>query len=483
LAAGRILGYIQKRKTPTVPAAVARGRHGRESPQLGLGRPACSWALARSGRRWLAVGRPFSRTCAWCGYTRRHGTTAGHGRLTVIGAAFGCSSGQRNPRTAERRRRGSSTSSGQRGRGWWCPGEQRRCQRPRPADVAGVAGAAGAGQPDGGASGGGAGGTAAAQRRHRRPGSGEAAAAAGRMAEAQVAPRTRRCWQRWCQRQGRSEWHGQQERGGGRRQRWCRRRERRGWRRGWRWHLVRVGRGFRRDVREHHAALARLGRRHLSDSGFSDDGAFLRGRDVTPPKAYRASAAARAPRLADGRVLLALAEHIHRDLFAVSADPAGGATRCCALPRRSYRRDHRPTERGSARFATVSRSGRPRRLRRWAARKPTVRRRRDADPWLRAKTPPPRTLLLADHSRHGAAAHNNVYIHHHRKGVMDSDNNVPPGWRSITAASHRQRRDAAHEFGVDGRGDTSELSGKPFYAYAGGVWQASARSSRRHYRP
>src|SRR2546421_396067 len=70
--------------------------------------------------------------------------------------------------------------------------------------------------------------------------------------------------------------------------------------------------------------------------------------------------------------------------------------------------------------------------------------------------------------------HNNTWIHHHRKVVIDSDNNVPP-WMQIFDG-HRFVVSGGRPimmFALDGRGQGTELTGKPFLSYSEGVWQPS----------
>ena len=212
------------------------------------------------------------------------------------------------------------------------------------------------------------------------------------------------------------------------------------------------------------------------DSGFSDDGAFFRARKVTPPKAYRASAA-----FGEGGWLTVEAytraqTTSFASLFAVVADPAGGANKVLKLasPAHTDATIVRPTDALPARYRISLRVG-------YA----DFGDGRDgtngydggetAEPWL------PDEDATAENGFYWLTIldtvprpHNNVYIHHHRKVVMDSDNNYPP-WMEIWNGT---RFVASGEmplmmFGLDGGGDGSELSGKPFFSYAAGTWQPS----------
>jgi hypothetical protein len=70
--------------------------------------------------------------------------------------------------------------------------------------------------------------------------------------------------------------------------------------------------------------------------------------------------------------------------------------------------------------------------------------------------------------------HNGVFIHHHRKVVIDSDNHHPP-WMEIYDGSQFVES-GVHPvmmFAVDGTGTGDELTGKPFISYSAGNWQPS----------
>ncbi len=70
--------------------------------------------------------------------------------------------------------------------------------------------------------------------------------------------------------------------------------------------------------------------------------------------------------------------------------------------------------------------------------------------------------------------HNNVWIHHHRKVVIDSDNHYPPWmeiWNGQRFVSSGER--PVMMFAIDGRGTGWETSGKPFLSYSAGTWQPS----------
>jgi hypothetical protein len=71
---------------------------------------------------------------------------------------------------------------------------------------------------------------------------------------------------------------------------------------------------------------------------------------------------------------------------------------------------------------------------------------------------------------------NNVWLHHHRKVVIDSDNHYPP-WMQIWNGSRfvDSGRHPVMLFVVDGRRAGKPRTGKPFISYSAGAWQPSGR--------
>jgi hypothetical protein len=70
--------------------------------------------------------------------------------------------------------------------------------------------------------------------------------------------------------------------------------------------------------------------------------------------------------------------------------------------------------------------------------------------------------------------HNNVWIHHHRKVVLDSDNNVPP-WMEMFdgSAFHLDGQRPLMMIALDGSKDADDRAGPPFLSYSAGAWQPS----------
>ncbi|MGE5788273.1 MAG: hypothetical protein ACM3ZE_26995 [Myxococcales bacterium] len=70
--------------------------------------------------------------------------------------------------------------------------------------------------------------------------------------------------------------------------------------------------------------------------------------------------------------------------------------------------------------------------------------------------------------------HNNIWIHHHRKVVLDTDNNYP-SWMEVFNGSKfvESGEHPLMMFALDGRGKGKPNIGKPFIPYSAGNWQPS----------
>jgi hypothetical protein len=224
------------------------------------------------------------------------------------------------------------------------------------------------------------------------------------------------------------------------------------------------------------------------DTGFSDDGAFFRGRGVVPPAAYRATA----PFGQSGWLTVESYSRAQTTsiatLFSVTADPAGGGNKVLRLasPAHTDATVVRPTQALPDRYRVSLRVG-------YASFGDGLDSGNNgydggetAGPWLAGEDATAENgfywLTILDTV---PRPHNNVYIHHHRKVVLDSDNNVPP-WMEIWNGSSfiDSGEMPLMIIGVDGRGRTNELSGKPFFSYANSAWQSSgAIRAVNSYRP
>jgi hypothetical protein len=213
------------------------------------------------------------------------------------------------------------------------------------------------------------------------------------------------------------------------------------------------------------------------DGPHSDDGTFFTARGVSPPRdAYRAT-------LPFGqRGWLTLESYSRsnetplRELAAVVDDPAGGANRVLRLrsPRHTDATVVRPSSPLPRRYRVSLRVGyadfgdgspegtngydggetaEP-----WSPRDATQQ---NGFYWLAITDAPPRP-------------HNNVWIHHHRKLVVDSDNHHPPWMEIFDGARFEPGGDfPVMLFALDGAGRTHPRNGKPFLSWSDGRVQPS----------
>lgn len=98
----------------------------------------------------------------------------------------------------------------------------------------------------------------------------------------------------------------------------------------------------------------------------------------------------------------------------------------------------------------------------------------DLGPWLKAKASKGNGYYWLAILDAPPRPHNSVYIHHHRKVVVDSDNHYPV-WMEIFDGEKfvPSGRHPIMMFALDGRGYTHPLVGKPFLSYSAGRWQPS----------
>jgi len=213
------------------------------------------------------------------------------------------------------------------------------------------------------------------------------------------------------------------------------------------------------------------------DTGFSDNGAFFRGRGVTPPTAYRASA----PFSQSGWLTVESYSRAQTtsiaSLFSVATDPAGGTNKVLriASPTHTDATIVRPTQALPDRYRVSLRVGHASAGDGLASGNNGYDGGETAGPWLQDEDATAENgfywLTILDTV---PRPHNNVYIHHHRKVVMDSDNNVPP-WTEIWNGTRfiDSGEMPVMMIAIDGRGNASELSGKPLLTYANDTWQPS----------
>ncbi len=214
----------------------------------------------------------------------------------------------------------------------------------------------------------------------------------------------------------------------------------------------------------------------LPDDGpFADNGQFFRGQGIHPPLAYRLSR----PFGKDGWLTL---ESYTREpqaplnqLAFLGADPANPVNRVLRIrsPRHTDATIVRPTAALPLRYRVTVRVG-------YADFGDGLGGNNGyhgdelAEPWRQGSA-------TTDNGYYWLAIldaiprpHNNVYIHHHRKIVVDSDNHYPPWMEIWNGRSFVQSgRHPIMMFALDGSASTDAWIGKPFISYSAGQWQSS----------
>ena len=213
------------------------------------------------------------------------------------------------------------------------------------------------------------------------------------------------------------------------------------------------------------------------DEGFSDDGAFFRDLGVLPPVAFRASS----PFGRDGWLSV---ESYSRskttklgDLFKVTADPGGGTNKVLRVssPVHTDATVVRPSHALPERYRISLRVG----YAQFGDGLPGLNGYTGgelAEPWLSEDATTENGFYWLTILDSVPRPHNNVWIHHHRKVVMDSDNNIPT-WMEIYNGSSfvPSGERPLMMIGINGSGGDHDLYGKPFYSYAADTWQTSGR--------
>lgn len=212
------------------------------------------------------------------------------------------------------------------------------------------------------------------------------------------------------------------------------------------------------------------------DGPFSDHGLFFQGEGVTPPSAFRATQTIGK----DGWLTVesytrSASTQLVGGLLSVVADPAGGGNKVLRLrsiahtdatvlrPTQALPPRYRVTVRvgyasfgtgaGNNGYSSGNESAGP-----W---RPGTAISDNGFYWLAVLDAPPRP-------------HNNVWIHHHRKVVIDSDNHYPP-WMEVWNGSTFVNS-GVHPvmmFALDGASTPSPWVGHDFISWSAGAWQPS----------
>ena len=214
------------------------------------------------------------------------------------------------------------------------------------------------------------------------------------------------------------------------------------------------------------------------DGPFSDNGAFFQQDAITPPQAFRATAAFGADAWLTVESYSRSSATAFASLAAIEADPGAAANKVLriASPAHTDATVVRPTQPlpdsyrvslrvGFAAFGDGKDGG-----------KNGYNDDEEAEPWVSGSAIPENGFYWLTILDAPPRPHNNVWIHHHRKVVIDSDNHYPP-WMEIWDGGSFVASGAqpVMVFAVDGRGQGQELSGKPFLSYSAGAWQPSGK--------
>ncbi|MGM0577612.1 MAG: hypothetical protein ACQEXJ_17940 [Myxococcota bacterium] len=211
------------------------------------------------------------------------------------------------------------------------------------------------------------------------------------------------------------------------------------------------------------------------DGPFSDAGTYFTEQGVTPPDAWRITEP-----FGDGDWLVAesysrSSETAFGDLLSVVPDPEGGGNQVLRLasPAHTDATVIRPSEALPARYRISLRVGHAS-FGDGLAGDNGYDGGESAEPWGAPDATGENGFywlaILDDIPR----PHNNVWIHHHRKVVIDSDNNQA-AWTRVW--NGEDFVDSGHHpvmmFALDGLGASDVGIGKPFIPYAAGQWQPS----------
>jgi hypothetical protein len=216
---------------------------------------------------------------------------------------------------------------------------------------------------------------------------------------------------------------------------------------------------------------------HPDGDPFSDGGAYFRARGITPPPGFRLSA----PLGKDGWLRVESYTRSEatafRDLLAVVPDPGGASNRVLRL------RSPAHTD------ATVLRSSQPLPQRYRVSLSvgfadfgdglPGSSNGYDggerAEPWRDTSATDQNGFYWLAILDTAPLPRNNIWIHHHRKVVIDSDNHYPP-WMEIWDGEEfiRSGERPIMMLGVDGQGAVARVeNGKPFLSWSAGRVQPS----------
>ncbi|HEU4407317.1 MAG TPA: hypothetical protein VFS43_18760 [Polyangiaceae bacterium] len=213
------------------------------------------------------------------------------------------------------------------------------------------------------------------------------------------------------------------------------------------------------------------------DGPHADAGSYFRARGVAPPRpAYRASL----PFGARGWLTLESYGRTDatplRELAAVVPDPAGGANRALRLrsPAHSDGTVVRPSAPLPRRYRVSLRVGYAEFGDGLAGGPNGYDGGETAEPWSTKDATEQNGFYWLAITDAPTRPHNNVWVHHHRKVVVDTDNHHPPWMEIFDGARFEPGGDRpVMLFALDGAGRTHPRNGKPFLSWSAGRVQPS----------
>jgi hypothetical protein len=210
------------------------------------------------------------------------------------------------------------------------------------------------------------------------------------------------------------------------------------------------------------------------DGPFSDNSSYFRNKGIVPPKAFRATVPFGAGNWLTAEAYTRTANALFAERFAVVPDPANPQNHVLriASPLHTDATVVRPSQQLPAKYRVSLRVG-------FADFGDGVspngyKGGETAEPWLPGDATGQNGFYWLTILDAVPRPHNNVWIHHHRKVVLDSDNNVPP-WMEMWdgTAFHLDGRRPLMMIALDGTQPEDDLTGPPFLSYSAGRWQPS----------
>jgi hypothetical protein len=215
---------------------------------------------------------------------------------------------------------------------------------------------------------------------------------------------------------------------------------------------------------------------HPDDGPFSDNGSFFAAQGIAAPAAFRATVPFGIANWLTAESYTREANAAFSDRFAVVVDPANPANHALRIssPLHTDATVVRPSVALPSKYRVSLRvgfaefgDGIPGGLNGYKGGETPA-------PWLSGDATQQNGFYWLTILDSQPRPHNNVWIHHHRKVVMDSDNNQPPWmemWNGTSFQLDGER--PLMMIALDGTQPAQDLTGPPFLSYSQGQWQPS----------